>query len=277
MGFIKKYWKCLLIFIVVFLFVIPLGIHCCFKFDCRISFFQAEWSAGEVLAFYGGIVASIATVFGVYLSIQYSQSIHREDVRNSVLPFMIITPFLSKTKWRPDISAHNKEEMFSNEYQEYKLEKVFFIIKNGGVTARSALDQEQIERVEYGGQCWAYNEKNGEYHKEYYNIGASSLEVENVGKGTAVLFRIGFNSMAIPKSKWVYLEPMSLKVGQTLYVGIYCEDGESSAGEYVLDLVYEDVYGNQYGQGYNFFIKKMERLHSLSIGIDMKGLQKRIR
>lgn len=107
MGFIKKYWKCLLIFIVVFLFVIPLGIHCCFKFDCRISFFQAEWSAGEVLAFYGGIVASIATVFGVYLSIQYSQSIHREDVRNSVLPFMIITPFLSKTKWRPDISAHN--------------------------------------------------------------------------------------------------------------------------------------------------------------------------
>ena len=74
------------------------------------------------------------------------------------------------------------------------------------------------------------------------------FELENVGNGVANDFRIGLNPQTVKEEEWKYTPSIPLKVGQTLYIHIYCEDGDKSEGGYILDMEYEDIYGNRYSQ-----------------------------
>ena len=125
---LKKYWKALLIFFIVAIIIVPFLIHVCFKINAPITFLEAEWGAGDVLAFYGVLVGAVATVWGVYLSIQYSRSNYQEDVKNRVLPFIALTTLKVRTKFSlfPTVDA-NKETSCPNEYEEYKVEKIYYI------------------------------------------------------------------------------------------------------------------------------------------------------
>ena len=58
---------------IIFLFIIPLVINWLFKVASPIELFVAEWEAGDALSFYGALLASVATIIGVYLSILYAQ------------------------------------------------------------------------------------------------------------------------------------------------------------------------------------------------------------
>ena len=71
---LKKHKKPLIWFCLIGIILIPLLIHIAFKIESPLSVLEAEWTAGDVLAFYGVLVGSIATVWGVYLSIEYSRS-----------------------------------------------------------------------------------------------------------------------------------------------------------------------------------------------------------
>lgn len=251
---LKKYWRALLIFFVVAIIIIPFLIHICFKINMPIKFFQAEWSAGDVLAFYGVLVGAVATVWGVYLSIQYSRSNYQEDVKNRVLPFIALTTLKVRSKFSPlHIADICKKMSDPNEYEEYKVEKIYYIIEKGKITAKTGLTDEQEQKLKQGGMCWETND-SGTIQLVCIDLVTLPFELENVGNGAANRFRIGLNSQTTAEKDWQYTTPMPLKVGETLYVHVYCEDGVESKGSYILDLVYEDIYSNKYRQRYGIII-----------------------
>ena len=219
-----------------------------------IKFLQAEWSAGDVLAFDGVLVGAVATVWGVYLSIQYSRSNYQEDVKNRVLPFIALTTLKVRSKYSPfretDVPQKTSE---SNEYEEYKIKKIYYVIEKGQISVTSRLQQEQETTLKQGGWHWELND-SGSMQLVCVDLIALPFELENVGNGAANRLRIGLNSQPVDEKKWKYTTAMPLKVGETLYIHVYCQDGAESKGSYIFDLVYEDIYANKYRQRYGIAI-----------------------
>ena len=57
-GLLRKYWKPIFLFILLFFIIIPTCINLAFKYDSGIIILQAEWDAADALNFYGGILAA---------------------------------------------------------------------------------------------------------------------------------------------------------------------------------------------------------------------------
>lgn len=66
---------------------VPVIIHCLFKVHPteRFSFFVAEWSAGELLQYYGGVLAFSGTVFLGALSLHQNDIIRQETDKRVAL------------------------------------------------------------------------------------------------------------------------------------------------------------------------------------------------
>ena len=219
-----------------------------------IKFLQAEWSAGDVLAFYGVLVGAVATVWGVYLTIQSSQANYQDDIKKRVLPFFALTTLKVRSKFSLFCIADVQKKIADpNEYEEYKLEKIYYIIEKGQVTAKRRLTQEQEKKLKQGGWHWEISD-SGSTQLVSVNLVTLPFELENVGNGVANRVRIGFNSQTTEEKDWKYTTPMPLKAGNPLYIHVYCEDGAESKGSYIFDLVYEDIYANKYRQRYGIAI-----------------------
>lgn len=80
-NWIKENYK--IILLVLGLTIIgPLIINILFKLHPIIDFFVAEWDASATLSYYGTILASILAIFGIFITIQYSQKSYKDDVRD---------------------------------------------------------------------------------------------------------------------------------------------------------------------------------------------------
>ena len=69
-------------FIIVFLFfaiVGPLGINQIFYRPPVFPIFKVSWEIGDALSYYGVLVAAVATIVGVYVSIGAAQRSYHED------------------------------------------------------------------------------------------------------------------------------------------------------------------------------------------------------
>lgn len=250
---LKKHKKSIIWFFIIGILIMPSLIHLVFKTHTPIDFLVAVWDAGDVLAFYGVLIGSIATVWGVYLSIEYSRSNYQEDVKNRVLPFIALTTLKTKTKFSPFNISDTNNVAHSTGYEEFKLEKIYYVINEGVVTVKPSLTAKQEEKVKQGGWNWETNE-SGTMQLVCIDLVTMPFEIENVGNGVANQFRMGLNPEKVDEENWKYITPIPLKVGQSLYVHIYCEDGVKSKGNYILDLVYEDIYCNKYRQRYAVII-----------------------
>ena len=58
----KKHKKLIAFITFMIIFGIPFIIHVLFKLHSNIDFFVAEWTAGELLSYYGSILAFLGTV-----------------------------------------------------------------------------------------------------------------------------------------------------------------------------------------------------------------------
>ena len=120
-----KNWKVLSIcigVIVLTVFVIPCLINYAFKVDCPIELFRAEWNAGDAVSFYGVIISSVFTIIGVYITIQYSQKSYKEDLKNQILPFFVVSNLKIKSgsSWLDKNESENINDQMKNEYEENK-------------------------------------------------------------------------------------------------------------------------------------------------------------
>lgn len=67
------------------IFGIPFIIHVLFKLHSNIDFFVAEWTAGELLSYYGSILAFLGTVILGALSLYQNQIIKQESDKRTEL------------------------------------------------------------------------------------------------------------------------------------------------------------------------------------------------
>ena len=70
---------------VFFIFGIPLIIHILFKFDTKIFFLQAEWTAGDLLEYHGAILSFIGTVVLGALALYQNKLIKEESDAKNVI------------------------------------------------------------------------------------------------------------------------------------------------------------------------------------------------
>nr|WP_297707251.1 hypothetical protein [uncultured Butyrivibrio sp.] len=271
---LKEHWKRCIFFGFVFVILVPLLINILFKIQSPIDFVVAEWDASAALAFYGALLGAGITVYGVYLTIQYSRENYREDVRNRVLPFIVID--MLKTKSHKNIFSTNEidnEPEFEG-YIEYKLEDYYCILKDGKIEYRNALTKEQKQLIENGGTRWVPNGNGGSY--VVVDEICVPLEFENIGNGTAVNFRCGINRRDVPIDDRRFLPVIAFRVGGKLMMHIFSEDcgrDSKNLGEYILSFVYEDIYKNKYEQSFDISIEYNEEHHAPMFSINMDHAQ----
>lgn len=268
---LKKYWKSIAVFVAVGVVGIPLIIHTLFKINAPCDFLVASWTAGDVLAFYGIFVGSLATIAGVYISIKASNANYREDVIKRSLPFMTVTPLYCKIK---NIFDEDEETVSdeTTEYAEYNLEKIYFIIRNGTVKIQKDLSDDQIKIVQYGGFLKEDRGEVGMVIKSKKSL-YTPLEIENVGNGAAATFSIGVNSISVPENKWVFSLARTLNVGQKYQIAIFSENKDNeNCGEYSICISYYDILGNGYEQNYKYTISEDEKKR-ISACLMMDGTQ----
>lgn len=71
---IKKYKKRVCILITIFAFGVPFLIHCLFKVPAIYDFFVAEWSAGDLLSYYGTMILGLITIYLAYVAVKQTQA-----------------------------------------------------------------------------------------------------------------------------------------------------------------------------------------------------------
>lgn len=232
---------------------VPIIINECYKANCG---YITLWSAEDVLAYYGALVASVGAAAGVFVSIKAASKNYQEDVRARVLPFIAVTTFERKATVNTMALMFEQVEKKSPQpdqaeapavrYEEYKLERIYFIITESGIEVRNKLDKRQQSILDNAGNMWSTVDGVSILQRiEYYSL---PVEIENIGNGTAVELRIGFNRKE-SGNQHGFLHPMMLKQGQNLYIHIFStESYEAVKGEYVLECHYADIYGNSYSQ-----------------------------
>ena len=256
-NFTKKYLIAVVVGL-VFLIGIPSLIYLLFRVDDYNKFLEVKLTLGEALGFYGSVLGGICTVLGVALTILYTQNQFSEEIRNRSLPFILVT--LLETKFKFNVLPELQSESTKNEtedleieigYKDYKLDSICIVLEGGKVEYKKRIPEPYKKLISNYGRKEV--EKDGIINYIQCPFIYVPMELENVGNGSAINFRIGFNSIS---KKCLYTNPRNLKLGDIINIYLVSENskeksGEKNIGEYFFDIVYEDIYGNRYLQRYN--------------------------
>lgn len=274
--YLSKYkWQIILAF-TVFIVIIPAVINWFFKLESPCNFFVAEWGAGDVLAFYGAMLASVTTIFGVYISIEYAQRNYQMDEANRVKPYLSLTHYKSesKTNWGLGISAEATDadgvEQPQSYYTEYKLDKVYIVIDQAEIRFQDKLSDKQQQRIKSGGFEW-YDHGGGCRSLQSHPFVSMPFDVENVGSGAAINTMIAFYKKGEAcRGASLY----TIKQGASFYFHVFCDDAESVVGsEYVIELLYGDIIGNYYSQKYPVHFKRDAGTGRFCTRVNLTGKQ----
>lgn len=262
-DFMKKNIKLAVIvslIIIIFVFIIPIGINVLFKFDLNIWWLESEWLAGDALVFYGSIISTIIGIVGVYITINIAQKNYRDDIVNQALPFFAIN-FLTR-KYIPldyfnldDIDEENVINENKDDNIEYRLRKINFILSDREIRITTELTPEQVDLIKHNGEAKKHVNP-GQIIITKTNLFSQAIELENVGKGTAINVRIGINKFETEDKDKNLLMPVNLKPNEFFYINVFSEDfSDNISGKYILEINYSDIYNNEYIQEYPFEIK----------------------
>ena len=254
-------WGLLISFLLI---GVPFVIHALFKLHPSNPFFSAEWSAGDVLLFYGSILAAVGTCAGVFFSIRYSQKNYKEDTLRKVLPLITVTELSKKSNYNP-FDDDDEVELHENEplYEEYELKKVFYVFEKGHFEAKEKLPEKYKRIVDHNGHL-KKTAQEGIRISIYESYMYMPLALQNVGNGTAINMRIGLNRVG---ERELFVRPVQQNVHDVFHVNIFvpsCDLDEDL--QFLLSVVYEDIYGNRYRED---FPTKLTNIR-LTVNFDVK-------
>lgn len=275
-DWIKKNMGQIIIGAVVLLLLIPLAINYLFVIGDTYPLISVKWNAGDVLGFYGAILAATGAIVGVYLSIQQAQKNYREDIKNRVLPYIAITQLKGKTTYNAFFDSLYEEEETSNEgldslpapeYKERKVNGIYFIIEEEKITSYLEMPERYSDLLLKSGTKRVKTAQGVIALKKnpYYTF---PMEIENVGKGVALYLLIGFyRADDVPR----HIPPIILKPGQTFYIHIFSALLKEKLSEkYTLNFTYQDIYKNKYSQIFPFEVK--ENFCTLDLNVEQKEI-----
>lgn len=274
--YLSKYkWHIILAF-AVFIVIIPAVINWFFKLESPCNFFVAEWRAGDALAFYGAMLASVTTIVGVYISIEYAQRNYRIDEANRVKPYLSLTHYKSESKsnlfagFSLGTTEAERVEQPQSYYTEYKLDKVYIVIDQAEIRFQDKLSDKQQQRIKSGGFEW-YDHGGGFRSLQSHPFVSMPFDVENVGSGAAINTMIAFYKKGeARRGASLY----TIKQGASFYFHVFCDDAESVVGsEYVIELLYGDIIGNYYSQKYPVHFKRDADTGRFCTRVNLTGKQ----
>lgn len=278
-DWLKKNYR---IFFVVLLLIFggPIVINILFKIKSPIWFLAAEWDASAALSYYGAIIAAFLAIFGIFITVQYSQKNYREDVRNRSLPFIVVDMLRSRSirSIFPTTETIAKEDMHERKtegYFEYKITDFYCILDDGNILYQSGLTDRQQNILDNCGMKSIPCEIGSASARIPYIC--IPLEIENVGNGTAIRMRIGLNRKKTLTKDRQYMQPRFMKPGTVLKFHIFSEDcsqNSKNLGEYVLSFCYEDIYLNHYEQNFNLLIGFDKKVSRVFCSLDLSHVQK---
>ena len=273
-NWIKKSYKKLLV-VLGFILIGPVIINSLFKLHTSLDFFVAEWDASAMLSYYGTIIAAVIAIYGIFITIQYSQKSYKDDVRNRSMPFIVID--ILKTSYYRNLMKPNNTEAVTEQlegYREYKLTDYYCILDKGKIEYKTGLTKIQQDLLNNGG-IGLVTCKNDVSMKAENEI-CIPFEIENVGNGTAIRMRYGINRKKTCDVNRRYLPVISLKQGTPIILHIFSEDcskNSSNLGQYILSFYYEDIYSNRYEQHFDINIEYDEDKNCPTCSVDMSHVQ----
>lgn len=272
---IKRNWIVMVILLILII-VGPLAINWLFKQKAPIEVLVAEWDASAALGYYGAVIGAAIAVYGVFLTIRYSQKNYKEDVRNRTLPFITLTMLKTKSykKLFPVNVIENRNREKEEEYFEYKLQDYYCILENGMVGYQTGLSERQQEILNNAGTKWVSSPSGGSL--VVVNDICVPIEIENVGNGTAIRLRYGLNRKGISEKDRRYLPVISLKPENPILLHIFSEDcskESNNLGEYILSFYYEDIFSNRYKQDFEVMIEYNDAKNCPMVSVDMSHKQ----
>jgi len=251
---LNEHLRMIIFLATIFLFIIPVAINCLFKIKAPIELLAAEWEAGDALSFYSTLLASVATIIGVYLSIVYAQKNYREDERNRIKPYLALTHLRSKSNanilnvtYPRDEKAIDSAEIIKPPiYEEFRIEKVYVDITPTGIEFKSGLTDEQQKILATAGAVWETTASGyALVGKQYISL---PFEVENIGNGSAIDFIIALYKKGNAR-RGIHI--YTIKQNSSIYLHIFSEcKTKDIYGEYILELQYRDIIGTEYSQKY---------------------------
>lgn len=218
-----------------------------------------DWS-GFWGGYIGAIIGGICTVIGVHWTIEYSQENYQEDVRNRTLPYISLSALQQDILMdllhfsSEQLNGGNATEQIneSSTYREYRLNKVFIIIEKDKINYKKDLTDRQEELVKCGGL--EEEHRDGITCLVDRKIISAPIELENVGNGVALQFRVGLNKIDDKDPKFIL--PLDLKIGEKMCLHIFSEYSNDIIGDYLLEVYYKDILNNSYCQKFKFKIEK---------------------
>lgn len=272
---IKRNWIVMVILLILII-VGPLAINWLFKQKAPIEVLVAEWDASAALEYYGAVIGAAIAVYGVFLTIRYSQKNYKEDVRNRTLPFITLTMLKTKSykKLFPVNAIENRNREKEEGYFEYKLQDYYCILENGMVGYQTGLSERQQEILNNAGTKWVSSPSGGSL--VVVNDICVPIEIENVGNGTAIRLRYGLNKKGISEKDRRYLPVISLKPENPILLHIFSEDcskESNNLGEYILSFYYEDIFSNRYKQDFEVMIEYNDVKNCPMVSVDMSHKQ----
>lgn len=114
--------KKILIFLLVFaIFGVPVLIHILFKIDIEIDWLKAEWTAGEILAYYGNALSFLGTIVLSSLALWQNHEIKMESDK--------YTKYLERLEINKNMARFTSEKIMS-EKNNRNLEIAFMNISD---------------------------------------------------------------------------------------------------------------------------------------------------
>ena len=245
---LKKIWENRWIWILVgglfLIFGIPFIIHAAFKIPAPFDFLYAEnWTAGDVLVFYGAIIGAVVLFF----SIQLAQQNYREDARQRVLPYIAITALREKHKTLlPADSAGGDNN--GNSYSTYALEHIFIRIGNGIVSYPTELTENERSLIEHGGKTPAGNTGLLPYLGITKRLFSFPIRFENTGQGAAIALQCGFNRLDSKEKRGPDFGTITPGGEGSIHIFSTDDFSDNDLCSYSLDFYYEDIAGRKYIQ-----------------------------
>ena len=182
----------MILVVLAFVIIGPIIINCLFKLHPSREFFVAEWDASAMLSYYGTIIAAVIAIYGIFITIRYSQKSYKDDVRDRTMPFIVID--MLKTRSRTNLFKSKDTKICAKQvegYYEYKLTDYYCILENGVIRYSTGLTKTQQELLDNGGTRWVYSENGGRL--QVVDDICVPFEFENVGNGAAIRMRYGLN------------------------------------------------------------------------------------
>lgn len=174
----KKDLSKIIIIAIVILFVIPFFINLSFKID-SIHLLAAEWTAGDLLSFYGAVLGAVITLIGLAITLNYQSNQARKDDEIKYKPILKLsavdieyTGFMGRREVKLMFPFHaynydelkiQKEILFNKQMEDTSDFHLIFENKGRGEASEAFLDCVEIREVSWDDNSHLYIAAGGSH------------------------------------------------------------------------------------------------------------------